>query len=173
LIATAQNSIQLPKADFVQLGIHLGRKIPDLRREGLKMIGASPCQDYDLGNLTLTIDQMDYVIPSVYYTQTLNNECHFLFEVNNHEEPEIREKYILGLPFLKAFIVVFNYEKNSIGIANKVSNFGAEILGANAPGPRRWYYRFRDFDRDERGATFIPVDEEGKATDGWVRPDEP
>jgi len=134
------------------------------------MIGGSPCDFYNLGNLTLTIDQMDYVIPPVYYSRTVDNQCEFLFAVNDHEEPEIKDKYILGLPFLKAFIVVLDYEKNSIGLANKQNNLGAEILGANAPGPRRKYYTPRDFEEYERDETFIPVDVEGNPIDGWVRP---
>lgn len=160
----------MPKADFIQLGIHLSRKISDFKHEGMKMIGGSPCEYYDLGNLTLTIDQMDYVIPPVYYSMTIDNQCEFLFAVNNHDETDLKDKYILGLPFLQAFIVVLDYEKNSIGLANKQNNLGAEILGANAPGPRRSYYTARDFEEYERDETFIPVDVEGNPIDGWVRP---
>lgn len=135
------------------------------------MVAPNPCEWLNLGNLTLTIDQMDYVIPPAYYTRTLETEeCEFLFSINNAEEPEIKDKYILGLPFLKAFVVVLDYEKNSIGLANKKNNLGAEILGANAPGPRRKYYTPRDFEEDEREETFIPVDGDGNPTDGWVRP---
>ena len=113
---------------------------------------------------------MDYVVPPVYYSQTVGGQCHFLFEVNDHEEVDLKDKYILGLPLLKAFIVVLDYEKNSIGLANKQNNLGAEILGANAPGPKRKYYTPRDFEEYERDETFIPVDIDGNPTDGWVRP---
>jgi hypothetical protein len=161
----------MPKADFNQLGIHLSRKLSDFAIDGSKMIGASPCALYNLGNLTLTIDQMDYIIPPVYYSRTVDDShCEFLFAINNREEPETKDKYILGLPFLQAFMVVLDYEKNTIGLANKLNNLGAEILGADAPGPRRAYYTPRDFDEYERDETFIPVDEEGNAIDGWVRP---
>jgi hypothetical protein len=170
LLATAQNSIKMPKADFTQLGIHLSRKISDLRNEGIKMIGGSPCEFYDLGNLTLTIDQMDYVIPSQYYSQTEDGQCHFLFEVNNDDQSDLKDKYIIGLPFLQAFIVVLDYEQNTVGFANKQNNLGAEILGAGAPGPNRDYYTPRDFEEYERDETFIPVDIDGNPTDGWVRP---
>jgi hypothetical protein len=44
--------------------------------------------------------------------------------------------YILGVPFLNAFMVMFDYEKNTIDFANKVNHFGAEILGKGAPGPQ-------------------------------------
>ena len=49
---------------------------------------------------------MDYVEPPIYYSQTVGGQCHFLFEVNDHEEVDLKDKYILGLPLLKAFIVV-------------------------------------------------------------------
>lgn len=163
----------MPKEDFVQLGIQMAWEIQDFKHEGFKMVGDSPCEFYHLGNLTITIDQMDYVIPPSFYAATsADGKCHFLFSINNHEEPELKDKYILGLPFLKAFIVVLDYERNSIGFANKVQNFGAEILGADAPGPKRKYYEIRDFEKDESSETFVPVDGKGNPTDGygWKRP---
>lgn len=66
-------------------------------------------------------------------------------------------------------MVVFDYKKNTIGLANKVNNLGVEILGANAPGPRRSYYTPRNFEKWEREETFIPVDDDGNPVDGWER----
>ena len=170
LLATAENSIQIPTDDYVQLGIHLSRKVPDFVHVGLKMIGQHPCTSYSLGNLTLTIDQMDYVIPPKYYTRDIEDKCEFLIAPNTNVDPEVRDKYILGQPFFRAFIVVFDYDDNSIGLANKIKNYGAEILGERAPGPRRKYYTPRDFEEEEREETFIPVDIEDNPTDNWHHP---
>jgi hypothetical protein len=76
------------------------------------MIGESPCDSYNLGNITLTIDQMDYVIPPAFYTQELDvhpGMCEFLFQANFEQEAELKDKYILGLPFVRAFMVMFDY----------------------------------------------------------------
>jgi hypothetical protein len=43
--------------------------------------------------------------------------------------------YELGVPFIRAFHVVFNYNNNLVGFGNKIRNFGAQIVGKGAPGP--------------------------------------
>ena len=35
--------------------------------------------------------------------------------------------YILGMPFLRAFIIFMDFEENKIGFANKLNNYGAFI----------------------------------------------
>jgi len=41
---------------------------------------------------------------------------------------------------MRAFHQIFNYEYNKIGFANKLRDFGAEIVGVGAPGPKQpWY----------------------------------
>ena len=42
--------------------------------------------------------------------------------------------FTLGNPFIRAFHQIFDYDDNKIGFANKVRNFGAEIVGDGAPG---------------------------------------
>jgi hypothetical protein len=75
----------------------------------------------------------------------------------------------LGQPFLRAFVVVLNYEKNTIGFANKQSAYGSEILGKDAPGPKRSYYEPKEYQDDvNEGQDFIPVDETGQPTDDYV-----
>ena len=37
--------------------------------------------------------------------------------------------YILGTPFINAFMMMFDYDRNTVAFANKVNHFGAEILG--------------------------------------------
>lgn len=65
-------------------------------------------------------------------------------------------------------MVVFNYEENTIGFANKQHHYGAEILGKDAPGPRRPY--FTPIDESEEDKEIIPVDDTGKPTDNYVPP---
>jgi len=56
-------------------------------------------------------------------------------------------------------MTIFNYDKNTIGFSNKIVNYGAEILGKNAPGPRRSY--FHPIDEKEEDKDIIPVDNTG------------
>lgn len=35
--------------------------------------------------------------------------------------------YILGTPFIQAFITVLDFEKNRVGFGTKINNHGAEI----------------------------------------------
>lgn len=44
--------------------------------------------------------------------------------------------YILGLPFVRAFMVYLDFEKNTVGLASKLNNYGAIITSqkeTNAP----------------------------------------
>ena len=45
------------------------------------------------------------------------------------------EGFILGLPFLRAFMFSLDTQQNRIGFANKIHNLGASIHGEGAPGP--------------------------------------
>ena len=75
----------------------------------------------------------------------------------------------MGQPFLRAFVVVLNYEKNTIGFANKQKSYGSEILGKDMPGPKRAYYQPKEYqdDKDEEN-DFIPVDDSGVPTDDYI-----
>ena len=42
--------------------------------------------------------------------------------------------YILGTPFIRAFMIILDFHSNQIGFANKLKNYGAEITGEGAPG---------------------------------------
>ena len=92
----------------------------------------------------MTIERMDYIIPSIYWARTINGQCEILFKLNT-EKGELSEGYILGQPFLRAYVVVLDYEKNTIGFANKIKSFGSEILGNGAPGPKRSYYEPKEY----------------------------
>ena len=74
----------------------------------------------------------------------------------------------MGQPFLRAFVVVLNYEENTIGFANKQKSYGSEILGKNAPGPKRGYYEPKEYQDGDEDKDFIPVDESGVPTDDYV-----
>ena len=73
----------------------------------------------------------------------------------------------MGQPFLRAYVVVLNYEKNTIGFANKIKNFGSEILGNGAPGPKRSYYEPKEYQDIDEEIDFIPVDDSGNPTDDY------
>ena len=49
---------------------------------------------------------------------------------------ETNKGYILGTPFIRAFMIILDFHQNRIGFANKIKNYGAEITGEGAPsGP--------------------------------------
>lgn len=73
-----------------------------------------------------------------------------MFEINdeaNLSKDDIKTKdgldyqtnngYILGTPFIHAFMVVLDFENNRLGFANKIKGFGSEITGEGSPGPTR------------------------------------
>jgi len=43
----------------------------------------------------------------------------------------------LGGTFLRAFMIILDFESKRIGFANKIDNYRSEILGDEAPGPKR------------------------------------
>lgn len=62
-LATASNYIDLPIGDFQQLEIHMSRQHTDFKSNGTSIIAAKPCSHYVIGNYTMTIEHMDYMIP--------------------------------------------------------------------------------------------------------------
>ena len=49
---------------------------------------------------------------------------------------ETNKGYILGTPFIRAFMIILDFDQNRIGFATKVNNHGAEITEVRAPsGP--------------------------------------
>ena len=97
----------------------MGRKYTDFKSNGTSIIADKPCSHYSLNNLTLIIDNLYYVIPDTFYKRTIQGKCEILVQPNQQKSSESNNGYILGQPFLRAFITVFNYEKNTIGFANK------------------------------------------------------
>lgn len=41
--------------------------------------------------------------------------------------------YVLGLPFVRAYMLVFDYEANTISLATKQQNYGAVITSKREP----------------------------------------
>jgi hypothetical protein len=98
------------------------------------IFGANTCSHYEFKNITFGIGVLDFEVPMFYYTREVDGKCQLLIEMNqNHSDPN----YYLGGPFLRAFMVLLDMDKNRVGFANKVKNYGAEILGEGAPGPSR------------------------------------
>lgn len=111
---------------------------------------------------------MYYVIPEKYFTRDNNGSCEILIKPDLTVLESNMKGYYLGQPFLRAFITVFDYKKNTIGFANKRNNYGAEILGKNAPGPIRAY--FKPIDEEKEDEELIPTDATGTPIDNKVQP---
>ena len=90
------------------------------------IFGANTCSHYKFDTLTFGIGNLDFEVPMMYYTREVKGKCQLMIEMNqDHRDPN----YYLGGPFLRAFMVLLDIDKNRIGFAKKVKNFGAEILG--------------------------------------------
>lgn len=122
-----------------------------MKSDGKIIRGDKSCNYYKFDNLTLTIGGLDFEIPPFLYTQTVDQRCEIMIEINDETSEKLDDietendgkdyltssGYILGTPFLRAFMILLDTERNKIGFANKINNFGAEILGEGAPGPAR------------------------------------
>ena len=151
VLATASNSIKVPIEDFQEIAITFNKRYSDMKSDGKIIRGSKSCNYYKFDNLTLTIGVLDFEIPPFLYTQTVDQRCEIMIEINDEtseKQDDIQTEddgkdyvtssgYILGTPFLRAFMILLDVNENKIGFANKINNFGAEILGEGAPGPVR------------------------------------
>jgi len=137
VIATALKSIKMPDIDYKVLSDSLIEKYPnDIRVDSKKdrIVSSKPCSSFELGNLTFRIAGLYYRIPQPFYTEdSEDGVCSFLFERNDEyrvadniksddgkRDVDTNNGYILGLPFLRSFMVFLNFEENKIGFANKL-----------------------------------------------------
>lgn len=111
---------------------------------------------------------MYYVITDTFYKRDVGGSCEVLIKPDLTVLETGKKGYYLGQPFMRAFITVLDYEKNTIGFANKKNNYGAEILGNLAPGPRRAY--FKPIDEGKEDEELIPVDSTGRPIDNRIKP---
>mmetsp|Transcript_256 Transcript_256/g.460 ORF Transcript_256/g.460 Transcript_256/m.460 type:complete len:130 (+) Transcript_256:873-1262(+) len=123
----------MPQGYFDKLAIQMKRQHSDIRSNSTHIVGQRPCSYYDFHNLTLSLAEgLVFHIPPVYYVrQAGDDSCIFLFQVNDEgskefddietaadlrtpqsssqakgevEDFETNKGFILGLPFLRAFI---------------------------------------------------------------------
>lgn len=136
LLATAQNSIKLPAYDFMQLLTALKFDYKNVTFDGEpgSIFGAKACRHYKFDNITFGFGGLDFEVPMFYFTREIKGKCHLLLEKNSDDQDP---NFYLGGPFLRAFMVLLDMDKNRVGLANKNNNYGAEILGEGAPGPAR------------------------------------
>lgn len=136
LLATAQNSIKLPAYDFMQLLAAMKFEYKNVTFDGETgfIFGAKACRHYRFDNITFGFGSLEFEVPVFYFTREIKGKCHLLIEKNSDDQDA---NYYLGGPFLRAFMVLLDMDKNRVGFANKINNYGAEILGEGAPGPAR------------------------------------
>lgn len=145
VIATALATIKMPDLDFELLAHSLVEKYPsDIRfdTDADRVVSDKPCSTFTLGNLTLRIAGLYYRIPQIFYTETTQEGgCSFLFERNDEYSSDkdsiisddgvadaaSNNGYILGMPFVRAFMIYLDFDKNSVGFASKLENYGAII----------------------------------------------
>ena len=120
----------MPDKDFELLANSLVGKYPsDIRfdQDADQIVSDKPCSTFSLGNLTLRIAGLYYRIPQIFYTEaTEEGGCMFLFERNDEYSADkdtivsddgiadaaSNNGYILGLPFVRAFMIFLDFEKN-------------------------------------------------------------
>ena len=132
----------MPQTDFMALVMHLKEKYADLEDVNGKIIGLKQCSHYKVGLITLKIAGLYYKIPQKFFaTEIEDSKCLFMFENNDEFEKkkddivtdkgvsdyETNNGYILGTPFLRAFLVLFDFKENMLGFATKYNHFGAFI----------------------------------------------
>ena len=49
------------------------------------------------------------------------------------ETIDVKDSYILGLPFIHVFMTHFDFENDKVGLAQKKNNFGAIIVQQTEP----------------------------------------
>jgi len=139
VIATALKTIKMPVEDFKLMKQTLKKEIEELDEEKLTLPKA--CSNYNIGDLTLKIAGLYYYIPQLFDTETVHDSCQLLFEINDEateskdaivtddgeEDAKTNDGYILGQPFLRAFMIFLDFEINEIGFANKLEDYGAII----------------------------------------------
>ena len=133
----------MPDVDFEQFAKILVEKYPDdIKSDGNKVSSDKPCNSFELGNLTLRIGGLYYRIPQLFYAEdTEQGGCYFLFERNDEYlidndsiqsedgtlDKDSNNGYILGLPFVRAYMIYLDFDANYIGFATKENNYGAII----------------------------------------------
>ena len=91
-------------------------------------------------------------IPPAFYIQSLKEDskgykCLILIEQNKEDaswmdpidtevdgyDYKTNNGYILGAPVLQSMMLLFNFEKNTVGIAQKVHAYGARLHDSSSP----------------------------------------
>ena len=143
VIATLEKRILMPKKDYMVFYNTLNTRYAGLVAEDKGQISSKvPCAKFQLGNLTLRIAGLYYRIPQIFFTKDDGTGgCEFLVGINKEykddkdqittddgaADKDTNNGFILGRPFLKAFMIFLNFENNKIGFANKLNNYGALI----------------------------------------------
>lgn len=132
----------MPFDDFEDLLMSLNKMHGDIKLEKGRIIGEKLCSHYNVGLLSFKIQGRYYKIPQLFFTMEIeDSKCLFMFDRNDEYEKtkddivtdqgvkdvETNNGYILGMPFLRAFLILFDFEDNTVGFANKRNNFGAFI----------------------------------------------
>ena len=79
VIATALNTIKLPAAEFESLAVALNNEHQEIVNDGSIIKSNLPCSHFNLGNFTIQIDGLHYIIPPYYWTREIDESCVFLF----------------------------------------------------------------------------------------------
>jgi|DEB0MinimDraft_12_1074336.scaffolds.fasta_scaffold73330_2 hypothetical protein len=70
-LSTTSPTIVMPVTDFENFGMALRFKEPDFNLNGDTILANKPCSHYNLGNLTISINGLDFRIPQLYYAKTI------------------------------------------------------------------------------------------------------
>ena len=110
VIATALKTIKMPNEDFKSLTSKIKQEIDDLITTNDKLSLPKACSKYNIGDLVLKIAGLYYHVPQLFYTQTVDDTCQFLLEINDEateskdaivtedgeEDAKTNNGYILG-----------------------------------------------------------------------------
>lgn len=185
MVATASPTLKVPLEDFTNIVRILKTEEPAIAIDNQRIKSKQDCKSLKLSPIRLSFSSiLDLSIPPFLYTQTLVDDpkgyrCLILVEENQEDSSRLdsistqedgldyqtNNGYILGAPALQSFMVLLDFEKNRIGLAQKVNNFGATLLSRHSkPIPD-------DGQRDgDHHKPPIHTDNEKQMTDGATIP---
>ena len=118
VIAVASPYIEMPYGDLQYILNKMYKSDRTIRQNKVNGLWRSSrtCEKAVFRPITFTFGNYKFEIPPEYWTREIDYNCHLLIKTTNGN---IDEGYVLGTPFLQAFKVVLDYQKNKMGFAMK------------------------------------------------------
>ena len=121
--ATAQTFIGIPFMDMNPLVLFLEMHEKTLKQDTnteLYYVPEKLCEDTYFSPIVLHIDGLAFTLPVLQYTRDTGAGCVVLFKIQDEDFDD--KGYNLGLPFISAFNIIFDYKNSRIGFGDKAES---------------------------------------------------